>query len=153
MNKECAACGYDGTLRRLPCPGCGEQKWYCSDCNALGRAFNCLDCQMHANFQETKFKCMVCKNPFVAGIARDADLTGVDIVCGECNEILEGTFVGDQPVFYSTYTRVPAEMAAHEFSHSDVTAVFDPKEFQRVGAWEVICECPRNETRWNQEHN
>lgn len=46
--KECAACGWDGTLRRLPCPGCGEEKWYCSDCNAVGKAFNCSECQAHS---------------------------------------------------------------------------------------------------------
>lgn len=150
MNKECAACGYDGTLRRLMCPGCGEQKWYCSDCNNL----NCADCQMHANFQETKFKCMVCKNPFMVGIANDADMSEMVIVCGECNENLAGSFQGDQPTFYALYSRTPAELAAHEFSH-DSTRVdfFNPAEFERVAWWHMICECPRDESRFCKEHN
>jgi predicted RNA-binding Zn-ribbon protein involved in translation (DUF1610 family) len=43
-DKECTACGWDGTLTRLPCPTCEIENWYCSDCHAVGRAFNCGPC-------------------------------------------------------------------------------------------------------------
>jgi DNA-directed RNA polymerase subunit RPC12/RpoP len=48
MAKECAACGWDGSLTRKTCNGCGEQKWYCSDCHAGGKGFNCAECQAHS---------------------------------------------------------------------------------------------------------
>jgi hypothetical protein len=44
-DKECAACGWDGTLRRLTCPACKTEQWYCSDCHVGTRAFNCGACQ------------------------------------------------------------------------------------------------------------
>ena len=45
-DKECTACGWDGTLTRLPCPTCKIENWYCSDCHAVGKAFNCGECQV-----------------------------------------------------------------------------------------------------------
>jgi hypothetical protein len=45
MNKECTACGWDGMMRRVACPTCKIEKWYCGDCGPGTRAFNCGECQ------------------------------------------------------------------------------------------------------------
>jgi len=45
MNKECAACGWDGLLTTGKCSGCGEEKTYCFDCFNNGKPFNCGACQ------------------------------------------------------------------------------------------------------------
>jgi hypothetical protein len=44
-SKVCTACSWDGMLTKLPCPTCKKEQWYCGDCNACGKAFNCGTCQ------------------------------------------------------------------------------------------------------------
>jgi hypothetical protein len=151
MNKECAACGWDGTLTRKKCGGCGEEKWYCSDCYVGNRAFNCSECQAHSGSGEVPKKCMVCKQQVVLTFG---PMSGTDIVCGECNENFEGVFNGDHPTFYGTYLKEAAEGAAHEHSaHDSQRVYFNPAEFAVVTWADVTCMCPRGETRWNTEHH
>ena len=116
----------------------------------------CQECQQAPRPQEVEMKCMVCKMPFALTVGVLPE-PGIDIVCGECNENLEGVFVGDQPTFYGTYFADLAHAVAHEFSH-DSTQVkeYTPMELRKEFArneWRVIvCQCTRDETRWNTEH-
>jgi hypothetical protein len=98
---------------------------------------------------EETMRCMVCQNAFAvtAGVI-PAD---VSLVCGECNENLEGAFVGDQPVFYDLYPKDLAVGFAEYNSHQDKQVVgFDPKDYTTIPWGMEICMCPRTETRWSE---
>lgn len=98
---------------------------------------------------EVEMKCMVCGTIHLT--FGDGPVAQTKLVCGECNENFEGVFNGDQPTFYALYTREPALIAAHEKDH-DSTRVMNPHTFV-VDYSYVLCHCPRDETRWNTEHN
>jgi hypothetical protein len=99
--------------------------------------------------QEIEMKCMVCGAMHVTFGYGPVGQT--KMVCGECNEVFEGVFNGDQPTFYALYTREPALLAAHEKDH-DSTRVISHGVLDK-DAYGILCGCPRDETRWNKEHN
>lgn len=94
-------------------------------------------------------KCMVCKTPQ----RDDYDIIDLswNVVCGECNENFEGTFNGDRPTFYALMSSdyVIGLQAEAYVSDRQVVGTYELSNFV-----EVICPCPRDETRWNTgEHH
>lgn len=91
-------------------------------------------------------KCIVCKQPqFVAQ-------TEFDVVCGECNENLEGTFTGDHPTFYAPIDDeyiVGVQVETFACDKQVVGLTLEQLLAETTVYAEVTCPCPRDETRWN----